>query len=283
MSSSTTKKSEEASGYKTFGDRLRAIQEHFTSSITAFADELGVSRQTVYDWLDSDTHTPKAIGHIVSTYPTVRMRWLIAGEGEMLSNPPDEIPASAIIISNPPWEKAPTDAIAPAPTATGKSAVGAVVAVRHFGPASAGDGSVLDDPSTIQLTAREYAQTFGSHDPDEVGFFQVVGDSAAPIYFDEEDVPVLVEGDTQRFQNDTLYVFRHRDSVMLKRLRRTGGGEEIVGLSLNPSIPAYRFQAGEGDFEVLGRVIDTTKQQLYTSMMRKLFNPAERREDTSLF
>jgi phage repressor protein C with HTH and peptisase S24 domain len=99
--------------------------------------------------------------------------------------------------------------------------------------------------------------------------FEVVGDSAVPVYYDGEDVPVEVKGRTQEFEQDTVYVFRYqKKDVMIKRLRRLDD-DRIRAQSLNPGIDDQILYHHEHDFAILGRVIDNKKQQLYTSLVNR--------------
>jgi len=140
------------------------------------------------------------------------------------------------------------------------------VEVRHLGPVSAGAGRVFEDVTRVTLSRREFVQRFGSLRPEEVGLFEVDGDSAAPLYYSGEDVGVYVLGDTQDFQSDHVYVFRWGRDIFLKRLRRVEDGV-VQAKSLNPAIEDLRFAPHEGDFEILGKVVDNQKQQLYGALV----------------
>ena len=145
--------------------------------------------------------------------------------------------------------------------------------VRHYGPASAENekARTLNPRGIVDMAEGEYRARFGHREPDAVGLFEVVGDSAAPVYFEGEDVPVEVKGKTQEFVEDAIYVFRYEQDVMLKRLRtekyENGEAKRIRAESLNPGVDDRILKPNSQNFEVLGRVIDNKKQQLYTSMV----------------
>jgi phage repressor protein C with HTH and peptisase S24 domain len=145
--------------------------------------------------------------------------------------------------------------------------------VRHYGPASAENekARTLNPRGIVDMAEGEYRARFGHREPDAVGLFEVVGDSAAPVYFEGEDVPVEVKGDTQEFVEDAIYVFRYEQDVMLKRLRtekyEKGEAKRIRAESLNPGVDDRILKPNSQNFEVLGRVIDNQKQQLYTSLV----------------
>jgi len=140
--------------------------------------------------------------------------------------------------------------------------------VTHYGPASAGDGRTLEPRGEVEMTEGEYRAQFGTRSVGQVGLFEIEGDSAAPIYFDGEHIPVEMKGETQEFREDTVYVFRYRDDIMVKRLRTLEDGC-IRAESLNPGIDDRIFDPNGNRFEVVGRVIDNAKQQLYTSMVAR--------------
>ena len=138
--------------------------------------------------------------------------------------------------------------------------------VTDYGPASAGDGRNLEPKGTIEVSVERYRTLFGSRSVDEVGFFEIDGDSAVPVYFDGEHIPVEIIGDTQEFREDTVYVFRYNDDIMVKRLRSLGD-DQIRAESLNPAIDNRILEVHDDNFEIVGRVIDNEKQQLYTSLV----------------
>jgi len=140
------------------------------------------------------------------------------------------------------------------------------IEVRHFGRVGAGPGRQLGDYETVTLSRKEYVSRFGGRDPDAVGLWECDGDSAAPVFFDGEDIAVEVIGGTQEFKSEQIYVFRRGRDAMVKRLRRMED-DTVWGQSLNPSIADIKVDPSTEDFEVLGRVIDTAKQQLYTSLV----------------
>jgi len=53
---------------------------------------------------------------------------------------------------------------------------------------------------------------------------------------------------------------------MVKRLRSLGD-DQIRAESLNPAIDNRILEINDDNFEIVGRVIDNEKQQLYTSLV----------------
>ena len=156
--------------------------------------------------------------------------------------------------------------------------------VRHYGPASAENekARTLNPRGIVDMAEGEYRARFGHREPDAVGLFEVVGDSAAPVYFEGEDVPVEVKGETQEFVEDAIYVFRYEQDVMLKRLRtekyEKGEAKRIRAESLNPGVDDRILKPNSQNFEVLGRVIDNQKQQLYTSLVGRFLRENGQKE-----
>jgi len=149
----------------------------------------------------------------------------------------------------------------PAPGDNGPSGE---VEVWHFG--YVGAGRTGQETTTITVTRREYVSRFGARAPDEVGVWEVDGDSAVPAYYDGEMVPVEVRDGGEQFNDDALYVFRRGESILLKRLRRLEDGR-VLGESLNPSVRDLTVDPQVTDFAVLGKVLDNHKQQLHTALV----------------
>lgn len=154
------------------------------------------------------------------------------------------------------------------------------IRVPVFGSASAGPGrSPLNEMVEYyeEMAVSEFVLTFRRPPPSNghngIGFFKIVGSSAAPVYFDGELVPVeLLPPGTQEFIPDTVYVFRWDGQVMLKRLRKIAGGQ-VEAQSLNPGLSAFVFQpSDEYGFAVLARVIEPEKQQLYAALVGRMFS-----------
>jgi phage repressor protein C with HTH and peptisase S24 domain len=88
----------------------------------------------------------------------------------------------------------------------------------------------------------------------------VRGDSMRPELLDG-DVAFVDRGTTEPTGRDQVFVFRHLDAVLVKRLRRTVGG--VLVSSVNPEYHAYTIEAGlEEDFAVLGRVFSVARSYL---------------------
>lgn len=160
--------------------------------------------------------------------------------------------------------------------------LGTTVPVPQYGHVGAGPARVPPQQvGVIHVTPTEYAIDFAEpprvvSDPvigdryrpsDRFGYFIIDGDSAAPVFFDRERVPVQILTPEQRFANDLLYVFRWQGEFQIKRLRLLPGGT-VRAYSLNPSIEPFEFKvADEEDFAVVALARVSQKQQLYTALV----------------
>lgn len=150
------------------------------------------------------------------------------------------------------------------------------IPVPVFGTVGAGDGrDALEPDSWVTVSADEYIVDFGAAPPSpgahalRFGYFTVNGDSAAPVYFDRERVPVEVfPHPTQAFTNDAVLVYRLDNDYQLKRLRRLRDGS-IEARSLNPAVETFTFSPTGDDFAVVAQARVTQKQQLYGAMVSR--------------
>ena len=159
---------------------------------------------------------------------------------------------------------------------TGEEEVRAYV----FGEANAAGELVLgpqdhDHPKTRAVSPAKWRADFGESVPygaSSHGYWLVRGDSAAPIFFEGEEVPVRKIGPTQEFEPEGVYIFRWNGDLYLKRLFRTDEG--VYAQSLNPAVRDMRFRPGNGhDFAVLAKVRSSMKQQLLVSLLGDKLQP----------
>lgn len=273
-----------------FGDRLAQIRVQFHLSTSSLATRLNVSRQSVYDWLRLDTPSRMAIGAIVSAFPTLDPVWVETGEGQMFRDgeePAGETPALPVRVVKREVGAGLADGAGDNAGDIGRVASVAFnlsgrpgedfVSVPYYGRVGAGPPRVpLEAVEMVHVPVSVYAQDFGEpprlgpggyESYERFGYFTIDGDSAAPVFFDGERLPVQ-ELRQDQFINDLLYVFLWDDMCQLKRLRRTPGGA-IEARSLNPSIDIFRFHPGEDreDFRVLALARMPPKQELYTALV----------------
>ena len=234
--------------------RLKLVLDHQKMSREQLAELCDVSMPTVSRWLNGKSNPYRKYLHLIADATPFRLEWLESGEGP----PKDELGELELDV--------------------GEDREPQMVTVRHFGDVSAGPGRVnLEAVSHEVMPRTQYHILFGSRRPGRVGLFRVRGDSAAPTYFDGEDVPVEIQQDVSRFRDDGVYVYRYRDDRQLKRLRRLEGGT-VRARSLNPGIDDQTLKPTENEFQVLAEVIQTSKQQLYSSMIGRFMRSGRQDE-----
>ena len=159
---------------------------------------------------------------------------------------------------------------------TGEEEVRAYV----FGEANAAGELVLapedgKHPKTRIISRAKWRADFGDTVPygaSSHGYWVVRGDSAAPLYFSGEEVPVRKVGPTQEFEPEGVYIFRWNDKLYLKRLFDEDG--QVYAQSLNPGVRDMRFRPGNGhEFAVLAKVCTSTKQELFISLLGNKLEP----------
>lgn len=146
------------------------------------------------------------------------------------------------------------------------------IRVPVFGTASAGPGRVPTEHPVYyrHVTLQEHLRDFGAPPSRRWCYWIVEGDSAAPVFFDGELIAVELLDPGAPLRRDEVYVFRLGEEVLLKRIRVEDDGTFVL-VSLNPSIPPQRVRPAEGEFQLIGRVIQPAKQQLYTAMIGHYF------------
>ena len=261
-----------------FGDRVREAMVRASMDETALAHHSGLSLKTISRYLDRrDAPNRGTNVTAIAEALGVNSQWLEKGEGEMGQAASGNADPPA-----PTWENAEPETRPD------------LVKVAEYGEVGAGPGRVPLEVLSFRIVTRaEFVADFGSEPPEStqgipkstvLGYFTVAGDSAAPVFFDRERVPVeVLDEPTQFFRNDVIYAFRWEGDLMLKRLRllgrkkRTENGREVEYMeveaeSLNPSVKPQTYRVTEGDdFAVVAVARVSQKQQLYTALVGKLF------------
>ncbi|UZK70932.1 phage repressor protein [Sphingomonas sp. S1-29] len=113
------------------------------------------------------------------------------------------------------------------------------------GPGGVAEIDVPERPARIdpQLLARLGVRAQAA------SMIRVAGDSMAPTLLDGDEI--LVDADARLGARAGVYVLRRDGVVMVKRLRRAGGGIDI--LSDNPAAPSW-FGIDPATIAVIGRV-----------------------------
>ena len=247
-----------------FKERMKAARERLGWAQEALAREADVSLQTIRRYESRKEPFERKTSELkkVAAAAGVHTSWLNNGEGEMLlpgqGDGAKEKPA--------PQEEAGEQ----------KDEVQAVI----FGEANAAGELVLapedgKHPKMRSVSRAKWRADFGDGVPygaSSHGYWLVRGDSAAPLYFSGEEVPVRKVGPTQEFEPEGVYIFRWNDNLYLKRLFDEDG--TVYAQSLNPGVRDMRFRPGNGhEFAVLAKVCTTTKQELFISLLGSKLEP----------
>ncbi|MEM6783582.1 MAG: helix-turn-helix domain-containing protein [Bacteroidota bacterium] len=245
--------------------RFKQIRKHLGLTQTQIGEHLGITKSAVSAYERGVADPPYSTVHSYLTSQGVSVEWLLHNQGEMLlASHGDGSSAMPVLGSDGSDEEA-------------------RVLVALYGEVSAGPGRVPLEPTRFRaITPRQFALDFGAVPPASGrsvrrGYFVVVGDSAAPTYFDGDLVPVEVLPEpTQQFRQDTLYVFHWGDDLLLKRLRRLEDGR-VRASSLNPSVEPFDFEPVNGhEFAVVALVRETAKQQLYAALVGRFLRAENR-------
>ncbi|MEM6326368.1 MAG: LexA family transcriptional regulator [Bacteroidota bacterium] len=233
--------------------RFRSARKEANISRDDLAAALGVSYKTIQNYETGNTRPGLEALQRLASMAGVEVTDLLPGNAE-----------------------GPGEAVEP-----GVSLGNGTVPVPQYGHVGAGDGRVPPKQiGVLHVTPAEYALDFAEpprvitteigdrYAPAErFGYFIVDGDSAAPVFFDRERVPVQLLDPEKSFANDLLFVFRWAGEYQLKRLRRLPGGV-IRATSLNPGIEPFEFRlADEEDFAVVALARVSQKQQIYTALV----------------
>lgn len=238
---------------------LRMARQQKRMTLQEVADALGVSRQSVWAW-EHGKSVPSG-EHAVAL-----SRLLDLSVDAILSVDAARGTARPLALRQNPAAYAP-----------GMVKETEMVKVPFFGGVGAGNPVVPAEAGDMVLVSHEtYISDFGEAPllrdgrwyPHPVfGYFQIEGDSAAPVYFDGERLPVRLMDDGE-LTNDLLYVFRWDGMLLLKRLRRLPRGF-VEATSLNPSVEPFRFHPGEDPeaFRLIALARASHKQQLYAALV----------------
>lgn len=235
-------------------ERIRDARRKARLTQKEVADALGIKKQSVSGWETGKAEpSPDSLDQLTELLGVTRS-WLL-GRGEHLR--PASRTARSVDLPD----------------------LAAVVSVPYFGRVGAGDPR--DPPvvvGEIDVSPSLYAADFGEPPRiegnefvayEQFGYFRIDGDSASPVFFDGERLPVqLLPNHGHRFVNDLLYVFLWDGMHQLKRLRLHPRGR-VEAMSLNPAIPSFFFNPSDDpeEFSIVALARVGIKQQIYTSLV----------------
>ena len=232
--------------------RIREARKASGLTQKAVADTIGIKKQSVSGWETGKAEpSPESLRQLTDLFGVSR-EWLL-GQAERSESSVRSVEAA--------------------------DSEAATVSVPYFGRVGAGDPRVPPRAvGQIRVSAALYALEFGEPPRVEAGgfvpferfgYFRVDGDSASPVFFDGERLPVqLLPRPSETFANDLVYVFQWDGMFQLKRLRLHPGGR-VEAMSLNPAIPSFHFHPADDaeEFAVVAMARVGVKQQIYTSLV----------------
>lgn len=121
--------------------------------------------------------------------------------------------------------------------------------------ASAGPGALADAESPAGGVAfeRRYLRSLGSGDPAALSLIRVTGDSMAPTLADGDEI-MVDRNDAAARLRDGIYVLRHDDALLVKRLGIDPVGGRIAVRSDNPAYVDWP-DCDPADITPVGRVV----------------------------
>jgi phage repressor protein C with HTH and peptisase S24 domain len=139
------------------------------------------------------------------------------------------------------------------PAARSASPAIAMVKRLHLG-ASAGPGATGDGEEAVGQFGFDprWLRQLGAN-PGRLSIIQVAGDSMEPTLADGDDI-MVDDSDGAAKLREGIYVIRHDDQLLVKRVAMAKGGRISV-VSDNAAYP--RWEAGAGEIDIVGRVVWT--------------------------
>jgi phage repressor protein C with HTH and peptisase S24 domain len=153
--------------------------------------------------------------------------WILLGKGEMFDKQPSPL------------------ATAMGDTSTSRIQVPYYENIR----ASAGNGYVNDDDSSVEMISLPKAMIDKKVDPTKIDAIKVHGESMAPTINDADIVFVCKK--VQDIVDGKIYVLKHNDEILVKRLFKRR--ETVLIKSDNPIFP--QEELNKENIVVIGRVI----------------------------
>jgi phage repressor protein C with HTH and peptisase S24 domain/DNA-binding XRE family transcriptional regulator len=205
--------------------RLKLAREALNLSYRELATPLGRSYQAVSDWEKGKAPISPIIADALEKYHGISAKWLLNGDGEMLTRKLDTISTSGV------------DVIVP------------------FLPvqAAAGEGNTLSDYVNVvkgmRFDALWLRRAFGVP-PDNLCIVEVDGDSMMPTLQPNEFVFVDGLREIPEFR-DGVWVLRTRGKLFVKRIHQLGYNY----YEITSDNPAYGSLEPDESTQLLGRVV----------------------------
>lgn len=206
-------------------DRIALIIKEEGISIRAFEQHIGCSNGVISKCINKGTDISSLwVSKIIETFPEIDPKWLLTGEGTMLS------PSSAASNSITPSKSSPsipTAHHAPQGSKTGIPLI-PLDAVAGF-PAESGGGVRLEDCERYVIP--EFENKGANF------LIRVSGDSMVPLYYSGDLLACRKITDIRFFQWGTVYVLETSQGVLVKRVQESADhADSILCVSENSSV-----------------------------------------------
>lgn len=206
-------------------DRIALIIKEEGISIRAFEQHIGCSNGVISKCINKGTDISSLwVSKIIEAFPKIDPKWLLTGEGTMLS------PSSAASNSITPSKSSPsipTAHHAPQESKTGIPLI-PLDAVAGF-PAESGGGVRLEDCERYVIP--EFENKGANF------LIRVSGDSMVPLYYSGDLLACRKITDIRFFQWGTVYVLETSQGVLVKRVQESvDHADSILCVSENSSV-----------------------------------------------
>lgn len=200
-------------------DRIALIIKEEGISIRAFEQQIGCSNGVISKCINKGTDISSLwVSKIIETFPKIDPKWLLTGEGPMLSHP-----------TTPTTHTPPTTPTKPtSPPSTSGIPLIPLDAVAGF-PAESGGGVRLEDCERYVIP--EFENKGANF------LIRVSGDSMVPLYYSGDLLACRKITDIRFFQWGTVYVLETSQGVLVKRVQESvDHADSILCISENDSV-----------------------------------------------
>lgn len=217
-----------------FKSRLRQIVDNSGLSVSKFSEKTGISRATLYKWLDGATEPSIDSVAKMSSALDIDAGWLITGEGGDPTTPSDE----NATLTNAQQFSIHTSSYTLVPF--------------YDVSGAAGPGTYNEEPTmntSLAFQTDWIRSELGVNEKDLI-VVKAQGYSMRPV-IDDRDV-LLVNKGVQQFADDAIYLLNMEGVLRVKRLvARFDGSLDVI--SDNPQFPSERIARDEA--HIIGRVV----------------------------
>ncbi len=224
-------------------DRIALIIKEEGISIRAFEQHIGCSNGVISKCINKGTDISSLwVSKIIETFPKIDPKWLLTGEGTMLS------PSSATsnsITSSKSSPSIPTARQVPHGSSEGIPLI-PLDAVAGF-PAESGGGVRLEDCERYVIP--EFENKGANF------LIRVSGDSMVPLYYSGDLLACRKITDIRFFQWGTIYVLETSQGVIVKRVQESlDHADSILCVSENSSVH-HPFLLPRDDIRSLSTIV----------------------------